>query len=282
MESLIESTICGNGEINHRGATPTTISILGKTAKGNLEVGCQEEDMTDSKEGKDSALALRGPDYVVSAAKAVLGAAPFVGNLLGELVGVVIPNQRTDRLVKFAIELESRLVSLEDRARDQLRTNEHFSELLEEGLRQASRSLSDERREYIASIVANSLTPDAIASEESRHLLRILGELNDIEIIWLRFYVDKSMGGDAEFRDKHREILRPISRSQGQPQSEFDRAALQDSYKQHLFQLGLLEAEMTSSGSTSDRINYKLTSLGRLLLKQIGLKERRRAPVETA
>jgi hypothetical protein len=227
--------------------------------------------MTNSNESTEDSLALRTPDYVASAAKAVLGAAPYVGNLLGELVGVVIPNQRADRLVKFAVELEKRLVTLEDRAQDQLRTNEHFGELLEEGLRQASRSLSDERRQYIASIIANSLTPDAIAHEESRHLLRMLGELNDIEVIWLRSYVDQSMSGDKEFRDKHHDILRPISREMGQPQGEIDRAALQDSYKQHLLQLGLLEAEATRSGST-----YRLTTLGRLLLRQVGLKSRRK------
>jgi hypothetical protein len=231
--------------------------------------------MTESKESIETSLALRTPDYVASAAKAVFGVAPFVGNLLGELVGVVIPNQCSDRIVKFAVELERRLVSLEVRAQDQLRTNEHFGELLEEGLRQASRSLSDERRQYIASVIANTLTSDAIAHEESRHLLRILGELNDIEVIWLRFYVGQSTSDDKEFRDKHREILRPISRSMGQPQSEIDRAALQDSYKQHLLQLGLLESEATRSGSTSDRINYRLTALGRLLLRQVGLRARR-------
>jgi hypothetical protein len=231
--------------------------------------------MADSQKRIEDSLALRAPDYVASATKAVLGAAPFVGSLLGELVGVVIPNQRTDRLVKFAIELGERLVTLEDRAQDQLRTNEHFGELLEEGLRQAARSLSDERRQYIASMIANSLSSEAIAHEESRHLLRILGELNDIEIIWLRSHVDQAIGGDQEFRSKHREILLPISREMGQPQSEIDRAALQDSYKQHLLQLGLLEAEATRSGSSSDRINYRLTTLGRLLLQQAGLKSRR-------
>lgn len=52
-------------------------------------------------------------DYVTTAAKGALGAVPFVGSLLAELAGNVIPNQRIDRITKFAVLLESRLSELE-------------------------------------------------------------------------------------------------------------------------------------------------------------------------
>lgn len=70
-------------------------------------------------------------------------------------------------------------------------------------MRQAAYSLSDERREYVASLIANGVSGTAISDQESKHLLQILGELNDVEIIWLRFYADASIGGDEEFRQKH-------------------------------------------------------------------------------
>ena len=46
-------------------------------------------------------LANRVPDYVVTAAKAALGAVPLAGSLLAELAGSIIPNQRIERIVAF-------------------------------------------------------------------------------------------------------------------------------------------------------------------------------------
>jgi hypothetical protein len=107
-------------------------------------------------------------DYVASAARAIVGVTPFAGSLLVELAGVIIPNQRIDRIAKFAVALEERIKGLEEAdVRAELR-DEHFTDLLEEALRQAARSTSDERREYLASVIENSLTREAITYAESK------------------------------------------------------------------------------------------------------------------
>ena len=94
------------------------------------------------------------------------------GSLLAEIAGTVIPNQRIDRVVKFAAQLEAKLAALEqDFVRSQL-TNENFTDLMEEGLRQAARSLSDERREHIDTLISHSLDPDGMSYADSRHFLR--------------------------------------------------------------------------------------------------------------
>jgi len=113
-------------------------------------------------------------DYVTSGAKALVGAAPFIGPLLAELAGTVIPNQRIERITKFAALLESRITNMEQNLLHDAFKDEEFTELLEEALHQAARSTSEERRKYLASLVANSLTSDAIEHNESKHLLRIL------------------------------------------------------------------------------------------------------------
>jgi len=224
---------------------------------------------------KKNKLAPTNADYVASAARAALGAVPFVGSLLIEIAGTVIPNQRIGRIVAFATALEKRLGVLEqDFVRSQL-TNENYTDLVEEGLRQAARAVTEERRQYIASIIANSLSSKDIEYAESKHLLRILGEVNDIEIVWLRFYLVLTFGGDKEYREKHQEILKPIPAAIGAPQGVLDKSALQDSYKEHLAELGLLERryEMDTSGMDM-RLKikgYDLTSLGRLLLREVGL-----------
>lgn len=94
--------------------------------------------------------------------------------------------------------------------------------------------------------------------------MKLLDEINDIEIIWLRFYLVPTMGGDIEFREKHKDILKPVSKVMGSPQPVIDKGTLQDNYKHHLERLGLLE---------KDNKSFRLAPLGRLLLREIGLIE---------
>jgi len=157
---------------------------------------------------------------------------------------------------------------------------------MEEGLRQAARSLSDERREYIASLITNSLTSEDIEYQESKHLLRILAEINDVEVIWLRHYLVRTIGGDEDFREKHKAVLKPVFVHTNAPQDVRDKAGLQVSYKEHLTQVGLLERQYRTdmrtkqpefdsfSGGMKVR-GYQLTALGRLLLREIGLADER-------
>lgn len=224
-------------------------------------------------------------DYVASAAKSVLGAAPFVGSLLVELAGNVIPEQRIDRIAKFAEHLQQRLGALEQ---DSLRAHlhdENFTDLMEEGLQQAARAVSNERKAYIAALLVNSITSDDIGFIETKHILRLLGEINDIEVLWLRFFLVPTIGGDELFRERHKTILDPIPAYIGAPQEQLDQAALQKSYKEHLVQLGLLQHRYRTDNKTkmpefdtSPRggmkvAGYSLSPLGRLLLREIDLQE---------
>lgn len=120
-------------------------------------------------------------DHLTTIAKSALGAVPFAGSLLAEVAGSVIPNQRVDRLVSYAQKLEAKLAGVEQQLIRSQVTNENFTDLLEESMRQAARSVSDERRQYIANLVSNGIKSSEIEYFESKHLLRILGELNDVE-----------------------------------------------------------------------------------------------------
>ena len=221
-------------------------------------------------------------DLLVSTAKSIVGVAPFIGPLLSELVGTLIPNQRIDRLTKFVEELDKRLSGIEKEFLEEEIKNEECSDLFEEGFRQASRALSDERRRYIASIIANSLTDEKIAYAESKHLMYLLQELNDIEIIWLRFYYVPTLEGDKEFREEHKNILEPIPAYIGADQHILDKSALQKSYKEHLERLGLIQPHYNIDRDTGmpefDKFTgrpkasyYDVSPLGKLLLKNIGL-----------
>ena len=62
-----------------------------------------------SKSQESDALGFKRTDAAALVAKSVLGACPYVGPLLAEIVGNVIPNQRLGRLEKFARVLEAQL-----------------------------------------------------------------------------------------------------------------------------------------------------------------------------
>lgn len=65
------------------------------------------ERVSDERTGPDT-----GPaDYVALAVRGALGAVPFAGSLLAELAGSVIPNQRIERIAKFAGALDRRPAS---------------------------------------------------------------------------------------------------------------------------------------------------------------------------
>jgi len=222
-------------------------------------------------------------DYVAAAAKSILGIVPFAGSLLVELVGIIIPNQRVDRIAKFAAALQAKLTTLDQEFVRAKLTDENFSDLMEEGLRQAARSLSDERREYIASVICSGLSSEEIQFAEAKHMLKILGEISDVEVIWLRYYLVTTKGADDAYRAKHTSILTPLTVYPRAPSDIRDKAALQYNYKERLCQLGLLERRYETDPQTHLPIfdsltgnakvhGYQITALGRLLLRQIGLK----------
>ena len=223
-------------------------------------------------------------DHLAALARSTVGPVPIFGPLLAEVITVTIPNQRIDRVAKFSVELESRLREVEKCLLESKLKDDDFTDLIEEGVRQAARSLSDERRSYIATLIANGLTSDDIDCSESKHLLRILDEINDIEVVWLRSYSEPAISGDEAFRETHEDVLKPIVATFGASQEILNKETLQTSYKEHLCQLGLLERrhridrktglpEFDSVTGSMKQWGYQITSLGRLLLDEIGLGE---------
>ena len=194
----------------------------------------------------------------------------------------MIPDQRIDRLSKYIIELERKLSDLSaERIRELLKDDECI-DLFEEGFVQASRAITDERRTQIASVIKNGLDDESIAYSESKYLLKLLQELNEQEIIWLRYHLHPTLGGDEEFRNKHKNVLERVYVTMGSDESVRKKAGLQESYVEHLERLGLISPQYTIDRDTGvpefDTFTgrpavscYDITFLGHLVLKQIGL-----------
>jgi len=133
-------------------------------------------------------------------------------------------------------------------------------------------------------LLASGITETHVSFVESRHLLRLLSQINDIEIIWLRFYNDPFMANENEFRSRHANILSPIIATIGSDLETLDQAALQENYTEHLVSLGLLTRPLQIDPSTGQPVfdhfkkdwktqSTQTTRLGKLLLRHIGLVE---------
>ncbi len=238
--------------------------------------------VTPVTDANKQTLAIRPVDHVTSVVKGAIGAVPIAGPLLAEIAGTLIPNQRIDRLAKFAETLGERLADVEDATLRANLTDENFTDAVEESLRQAARSTSDERRAYIASVLANGIKSDNIDFIETKHLLRLLGEINDIEVIWLRAYFGWHWGErDGEFHRRHAVILAPAVAYLGSSQEEHERASMQESYKLHLESLGLLKSRIQFDNKTKlpefdknegfKKSGYEITPLGQLLIRYIDM-----------
>ncbi len=223
-------------------------------------------------------------DTLAIGMKSILGIVPF-GSLVSEIVTNVIPNQRTERVVLFVEVLNEKFKYLEKEVVEQKVKTQEFTDLLQDGFIQASRTLTDERLEYIASLLRNSLTDEELKHIEKKKLLSLLGELNDAEIIWLRKYSFDNVIGNKElqeFIEKHKSLLTPIDLMEGEKEYNekgINKKALQESYIANLSRLRLIK-DTTQLGqvrfnSLLDEIEpnkYECSDLGRLLLRYIDLK----------
>lgn len=226
-------------------------------------------------------MSTKGTDIATIIGKGFLGAIPFVGPLAAEIVGAIIPNQRIDRIESLLKLLESKIPEEDRQKVEQRIISQESVDLIEDGFVQASRALSEERKEYIASLLKNSLTDDDLKHIEYKRLLSILGELNDLEILILKSQIIyRGQPEHDEFWEAHESALIPPLAHLGSTQEEIDKHTIYQTHKLHLANLGLLKArfkkpkrgELPEFDEKTGMIKaqgYDITSLGRLLLRSI-------------
>lgn len=226
-------------------------------------------------------MSIKKTDVATILSKGLIGAIPFIGPLAAEIVGTIIPNQRMARIEDFLKLLESKIAK-EDRDKVQQKiTSPESIDLIEDGFIQASRALSKERKDYIASLLKNSLTNDDLAHIEHKRLLSLLGELNDLEILILKSYTMPSEKEYAkEFWAQHVDALRVPTAYHGPFEKKSDKHALFHTHRRHLVNVSLLRPrfkkpkrgeypEFDEKTGMVKAEGYKITTLGHLLLRSI-------------
>lgn len=218
-------------------------------------------------------------DVVAGLLKGYLGGLPVLGPAIAEIIGNLIPNQRIDRIAALLKTLESKINPEEKEKIEAKMLEEKSIDLMEDGFLQAARALSEERIDYIASLLKNSLTDEDLEQNAYKRLLFLLDEINDVEVIILKSY---SMYGaeHQEFWENHKEVLDEPVAYLGSSQEEIDEHAIYETYIANLLRLDLIKKifakprrgelpafdEKTGMMKSS---SYDITYLGRLLLRSI-------------
>jgi len=195
-------------------------------------------------------------DLSVSVLKGLAGTIPILGSLIGEVLGNIIPNQRIDRICALIQIMDAKLKTLEKSTIEKFFTNPLFVDLLEDGFIQASRALSSDRIEHIASLLVNTLSEDEINYNKTKRFLILLSELTDQEILILgsKYY---SWSEFPEYHERHKESLKTTIPTLASEENEIEEYFLHDSYLQHIAQLGLLK----QTYNFKTKFNHALTDL---------------------
>lgn len=222
-------------------------------------------------------------DRTLSALQGLAGAVPVAGSIMANLLSQIIPEQRWERLGVYLSMLEGRLVAVETQTLTSALREPRNVDLFEDGAIQAVRALSSERVEYIAALVARGLTSAEREEIEAKRLLKLLDEVDDDQIVILQSKLDRHMGS-GEFYERHQRVLEPVRAHMQSSREDLDREAMYRLARRQLVDLGLLHQTFRKprKGDLPDfdektgmmkSQGTRLSPLGRLLLRRIGLAE---------
>lgn len=229
--------------------------------------------MTDSK-NEITSLRNNASDVIASILKGLLGAIPYGGAAIAEIVSWAIPNQRMGRLCNYIEHLTTQISKLEDSQNEwieKLKKSKNNLLLFELATKYSIETNSDILHHCYAYYVFNAVENKTLEDSRSEKLLRTLSELTEEEIIHLiNFSQSKGMFSSTEFDEKYEDIILPKSRSDRIPENEIHNV-FRDEYILTLEQKGLITIGLKYNG-TKIPINSKdvsITHYGSLLVESI-------------
>lgn len=210
---------------------------------------------------------------------------PVVGSVMAELLTTVIPNQRLDRVVDLVRRLDTRLTESEQKL---LYQNKYFVDLMEDAVVHASKSLSDNRNQYLAVFLEQNKNIDENDHSTKKKLLHILQELTDLDVEILKHRnVPRSIEDGLNLIHPFVSIadFRAMTEEE-QYKYELDKLT-EETHMEGLLRIGLVDAEridvlkaerdhysrdqIYDERTGLPKVTYhNLSDLGRLLLISIG------------
>jgi len=213
--------------------------------------------------------------------KGLVSQIPIAGPILAEILGIVIPNRRMERILTTLTLFGQKLEEMDSTVRDTQMQTETFTDLLEEGMWQAARAITDERKEAIAALLANSLKDNELSDLQKKRLLLLLSEVNDAEIVILKYYsLSNSPTEQRKFFEFHHDLLTmPVVTADSDIET-IDQSTMLRNYRNNLLRLNLISLKFKKpkkgelpkfdlSTGMIETSGVSITALGKLLLRYI-------------
>lgn len=203
-------------------------------------------------------------------------AQPGLGSIFGELIAVILPANREERLAVFATKLDRRIKELNGQLEALIhRLDAEQLGLMEDGLRASVRATQEARIERIADVVAEGLQK-ADAASRQREVLDLLSSLSDLDITYLARFANwrgydackkpaATIGAWNALSPEEQEARRDTSRLEKMSQQKLISAGLLSlKYELKPRRLGNEEIELKETAP-------RLTTLGQFFCMQVGL-----------
>jgi hypothetical protein len=220
-----------------------------------------------------------GGDRTAAVVRSVISNIPFLGQPLSEIVTELIPNQRIERVEKYLLLLGKELEALKV-SPDVAKAPQNI-DLIEDGAYQAVRSLSDDRKQYLARAVAVGIVEDEAEKIKAKRILALISELDDGDLLLLDSFNTDSQPESYRKRYMRYQKLAPERPVIGSPANVVERWSIHEASLARLERLSLLNNQIHVNMETKlprfDQFSGKpegylsITALGRLVLSRIGL-----------
>lgn len=215
-------------------------------------------------------------DVITSVVSTAAGYIPIAGGVISEIIRMVIPKQREDRIVKFLANIDKRLSELEITVEKSqlIFKNTKYGGFTFECLRDVVNDKFEEKMVYYQNLYITGITSEEQEMLNMSNLMRLVSDMDYKEILYLKFYYY----ADYVDNQKIQEVQQLLNQGSIAPnytmnmnQKELDNETYKQITLNALVNKGLLERKVEYIGKNRrEKIKYKLTSLGRLLLRKIG------------
>lgn len=214
-------------------------------------------------------------DRIYAWLKSGTGVIPGIGAAICTYLGELQPDWKFKRVRNVLIWLERRVTAIENgETRFHLNVStEAGADLLQEGLEQSEKAITEYRQEVLGRVLANSLTSIELNHEQDFLVLSTLKSLSEYELIHFIDYATQKGSefkfNNENFRNLHLEILQPRATHLQSTMDEIEAASTQRQYKAMLAQKGLLMQTTTQTQTPS----YKISSFGKLFFRRLDIEE---------
>lgn len=215
-------------------------------------------------------------DIITSTVATATSYIPIAGGALSEIIRMVIPNQREDRIVKFLTNIDKRLSELEITVEklQSIFNNTKYGGFTFECLRDVVNDKFEEKMVYYQNLYITGITSEEQEMLNMSNLMRLVSDMEYKEILYLKFYYYANYANNQKIKT----IQQLLNQGSITPnytmkmkQNELDNETYKQITLNSLVNKGLLERKIEYVGKNRrEKIKYKITSLGKLLLRKIG------------